>query len=330
MPSKAPDLSKKDMDFLDNYRNSDGSRLTEAQRESLMDRIIRGRTLEIDGDETREQKEPSRTLYRKTPPDSKKGLASFQPPEVFILKYDAFGRELVRKVNEKFRGTKAEMDQELKKDQLIHSIYLLRRLALVTLLYENPALRRIAFPISPLQSERFMQQNRMPKDDEDLDYTENLALVLYDKEGANHMEARYLYESIKEHRQALGLSIDLEQRLLVVDAGLEVDDSFPHKIKPKVLPGITKVFAPEILKMAGRSDDPHFSYGLDNGLPSLSQLRGDRTLVLPISFDKPMRLQVLYRDGPKHLCADGDDYLAEVLADFDPSEYVTFAKVDNA
>lgn len=212
----------------------------------------------------------------------------------FILSYDDYGRELIAKSNELFRGTKAEIPLDKKSSGEVPNMYILKRLALITAIYKTPSLKSMnLWPITPLQSEQLLKDGKLPKPSE---YWEDLGLLLYDfnPNGKNPMEAVTLHKNILERRADLGLSMsDLEKRLLVINAGLEKDTSFPYGVKPVVLPGLTKAYIHETLKKTG--SDYKFEYGLDNGLPSLNQLgKGSRTIYMP-SENENIGLRVLYR-----------------------------------
>ena len=222
-------------------------------------------------------------------------LSQYQPKEVFILTYDDFGKELTRKVNERFKGTQAEIPVNLKLNQTIKRGDILVRSVYLTTILQDEQLRSLGlYPITPLESELLLQQGKLPKDTSN--YWEDLALILYDDsdQGRNPKEAQALKESIRQHQKDLNLSDkDLEQRLLVVNTGLELDSTFRKGVKPVVLPGITKVFVHETLKQTGRK--PKFNYGSENGLPSTTELgTGNRNLLMP-SQNNNLGLRVLYR-----------------------------------
>ena len=128
---------------------------------------------------------------------------------------------------------------------------------------------------------------------------------MYDRSesGQNPQEAKALYNSLKKHRQDLGLSAsDLEQRLIIVSPGLEKDSSMPHGVKPIILPGITQAYTHEVLEKVG--EDHNFDgYGLKGGLPLIKQLeKGDRTLYMPDETED-IGLRVLVRDRGSDLYA---------------------------
>jgi hypothetical protein len=226
----------------------------------------------------------------------KKPKIPVPPEEAFILKYDKLGKELIRKANERFHGTRAEIPAEsLTDNQELENMYILKRLALITAIYNDPNLRNLGIlPITLLESELLLKAGKLPKNPGE--YWEDLALILYDisNEGKNPKEAVALKESIRNHKASLGLSEeDLEKRLLVVNSGLEKNDSFPRGVKPVVLSGITQVYVHPILERTG--SNYNFEYGLENGLPSVNALgAGKRTLYMP-SANENIGLRVLYR-----------------------------------
>ena len=134
-------------------------------------------------------------------------------------------------------------------------------------------------------------------------------MVLYDRSssGRNPKEAQALYDSLKTHRQDLSLSkSDLENRLIVVNPGAEVDSDMPHGVKPIIIPGITQVYQHEVLEKVVGS--PSFDgYGLERGLPLLNQLgSGSRTLCMP-SETSDIGLRLLFRGWYNDLFAGNDD-----------------------
>ena len=326
-------LSKEDENFLNNYRNADGSKLSEAQRESMISIIISGKELDTSPEKEiqalriekpkpiRQPSEAERMLYGNTRlqrelPElqgsleaqgvqiaQEVDLSQYQPQEFFTLKNDDFGRELKRRSNNKFRGTKTEIpDQNLTQNQAIQYMNILRKLALVTTIAEDSELSKLGlYPITPLQSEALLEANRL----RDAQTTwEDLALILYDHsdKGTNFPEAKALYDSIKEHKQDLGLrNGDLEERLLIIHAGLDVDQEFPKRVKPKIIPGVTRVIVHPTLRQTGKNHN--FTYGLENGLPSVQSLgTGSRTLWMP-SQKQDIGLRVLYRNRDLNLNA---------------------------
>jgi len=219
-------------------------------------------------------------------------------PNSFLFSYDGvhgqFFQELIVKNNEFFSGTRAEIP--IGSSGEVKNMHIMKRAGLVTSIYNNPQLRSMnLYPITPAQSEHLLKVGNLPTPG---DNWEDLALVLYDRssEGENPREAQALYESLKKHKQDLGLSnSDLENRLIVVNPGIEKDDGSNYGIKPIVLPGLTQVYPHESLSKVG--EDPEFNgYGLNGGLPLLNRLgSGSRTLYMP-DETKDIGLRVLCRD----------------------------------
>ena len=238
-------------------------------------------------------------LEKDTKPESHSAKKSAKPeiaiPQgVFILKYDMPGKEWITKANEMFAGTAAEIPA-FEKDEEAHTMHFLRRAALTTAAYKNTNLKSAGIlPITPLMSEQLLKAKKTPK--KPGDYWEVLALLLYDRSetGQNPKEAKALYESLKSHMTEMGLSeSDLDERLLIIDAGLEKDEQMPHGARFVALPGLTTAYAHETLKKTGQ--DYNFTYGLEHGLPSANKLgRGKRTLYMP-DENENIGLRVLYR-----------------------------------
>lgn len=214
----------------------------------------------------------------------------------FIFSYDGphkdYFQELIAKHNKIYSGTEAEIPEGDTGE--IHGD-LIKRLGLITTIYNNPQLKSVnLWPITPTQSEILLKAGKLTNPQ---DNWEDLGMILYDKsqKGYNPKEANALYESLKKHRQDLRLSeSDLKNRLIIVNAGAEIDSSMPHGIKPTVLLGLTQVYQHEVLKNVGK-DSNFGGYGLNGGLPLISQLKsGDRTLYMP-DEKKNIGLRVLYR-----------------------------------
>ena len=166
---------------------------------------------------------------------------------------------------------------------------------MVSTIVNNPSLQgRGFYPITPMQSESLLKADKLPNPSK---YWEDLALLLYDTNGNNPQEAQALKESIIQHRTDLGLSQnDLEKRLVVVSAGGEVDSSMPHGVKPIIISGITQVYPHEILDKIGKNHK--FKYGLDKGLPAVSQIgNGNRTLYMPSGDNIGLRVLYRFRDS---------------------------------
>ncbi len=331
-------LPKHILEQLEKERNPDGTLLSKTQIEAKLDIIARFSTLDLGGEKEPEevkirdkskQKSVEEIIYQgRTPqarttrdvqemetnlresgveiiqPEQQIDLSKYQPQEAFIFKYDNFGKELIRRSNLRFTGTKAEIPTiGLKTNHEIQNMHVLKRSALLTTIVEDEELKSLnLYPITPLESEALLQGNKLPKTPST--YWEDLGLVLYDHsdKGANSQEAKALFESIKQYKEELGLrNGDLEKRLLVINPGLDVDNSFSRGVKFKVIPGMTKAYKHEILKQTGKNYK--FSYGLDNGLPPVNQLgRGNRTLYMP-STSENLGLRALFRYGGLYLSA---------------------------
>ncbi len=218
------------------------------------------------------------------------------PNETYIFSYDGqhgqFFQELIANSNERFRGTRAEILTGKRGE--VKNMYAVKRMALVSTIAANPNLRNYGLlPITPMQDECLLKEGRLQGSSK---YREDLGLLLYDtsSNGYNPKESAALKEDIARHRSELGLSqSDLEERLVVVNAGGEPDSSMRFGVKPIIVPGITIVYTHEILNQTGKNHN--FDYGLTKGLPSLSQVgNGKRTLYMP-SETSDIGLRVLYR-----------------------------------
>jgi len=247
---------------------------------------------------------------------------SKNPNESFIMSYDGihgeYFQELISKVNETYAGTKAEIPTGTSGEIQGH---LIKRLGLITTIYDNSNLRSAGLhPITPEQSEYLLQADNLTTPG---DNWEDLAMVLYDlsQNGNNSKEAQAIYNSLKDHRQDLGLSkSDLEKKLVIVNAGIEVDKNMNYGVKPIILPGLTQVYTHEVLEKVGE-DFEFEGYGLDKGLPLLNQLGdGNRTLYMPDETED-IGLRVLYRDGGLDLSAR-----SRYLSDSDSDGRVNFAQ----
>jgi len=243
-------------------------------------------------------------------------------PNSFLFSYDGqngqFFQELIAKNNGAFAGTRAEIPTGSSGE--VKYMHIMKRAGLITSIYNDSQLRSMnLYPITPAQSEHLLKAGNLPNPG---DNWEDLALVLYDKssEGENPREAQALYESLKKHKQDLGLSnSDLENRLIIVNPGIEKDSGSNYGVKPIVLPGLTQVYTHESLSKVG--EDPNFDgYGLNGGLPLLNQLgSGSRTLYMPDETED-IGLRVLFRDWDLDLSAGNWD-----LADGDGFGRVNFA-----
>ena len=221
------------------------------------------------------------------------------PTESFIFSYDhpqhgQFFQELISKVNAVYPGTGAEIPTGTSGEIQGH---LIKRMGLISTIANDSNLRSAGlYPITATQSEHLLQAGKLTNPQNNW---EDFGMVLYDRssDGENPQEAQALYDSLKSHRQELGLSeSDLENRLIVVNPGAEVDSGMPQGVKPIIIPGITQVYQHEVLEKVG--EEPNFDgYGLTGGLPLLNQLgSGSRTLYMPDETED-IGLRALYRDG---------------------------------
>jgi hypothetical protein len=248
------------------------------------------------------------------------------PKESFLFSYNGkhkdYFQELISKVNAIYSGTNAKIPTG-KKGEIQGN--LIKRMALVSTIANDSNLRSAClYPITATQSEYLLQASKStnPKNN-----WEDFGIVLYDrsKEGYNPQEAQAIYDSLKAHRQDLSLSeSDLENRLIIVNPGAEVDSSMPHGVKPIIIPGITQVYTHEVLEKVG--EDPNFEgYGLNGGLPLLNQLgNGSRTLYMP-NETKDIGCRMLYRGRSLGLGARD-----EVLAYSNSGGRVSFAPQGHA
>ena len=241
------------------------------------------------------------------------------PSDVFIFSYDGahkeFTQELIAKSNELFAGTRAEIPTGNSGE--VKNMYIAKRMALVTAIARRPSLRNYGLlPITPMQDECLLKEGRLQNPSK---FWEDLGLILYDTNGENQNESKFLKESIKQHKVELGLNNDdLERRLIIVNPGAEVDKGMTYRIKPIVVPGITQVYAHDILNKTG--ENHIFEYGLDRGLPAIGEIgRGKRTLYMP-SANQNIGLRVLYRGRVLNLDAGDRD-----LAGSDEAGRVNFA-----
>ena len=333
---------------LKEKKNKDGTPLSDVQIEEQLDLIARFRTLDLGQKEEPEQvkinkvekpKSVEASIYQNTRRQNPQtraerdvqdlernlqsngvevvqpiDLSQYQPKEVFILSNEDFGKTLTAKVNEKYQGKvkipNIRTNQEIPVGNIVASS------AYRSVIFENPELSKLGvYPVTPLESESLLQSNNLPSPR--TSWTD-LALLLYDvsNKGCNPKEAEALKESLTKYKSDLNLTDqDLEQRLLIINPGLELDTSFPLGVKLVVLPGLTKAYVHETLKQTGRNHK--FSYGSDNGLPSVSELeKGSRNLYMPVET-KDIGLRVLCRNRDLNLDAgnwglDGSDEVGRV------------------
>ena len=191
----------------------------------------------------------------------------------FLLRYDKFGNDLVRRVNEKFAGTPIEIP--LLQDGVVPYIDIFRRAAIVTVLTEDKELRKMnLLPITPVQSERFSQLGMLEEtvygdgveelglifcsgckfEDGEVVYRYGLPSQKLNKVPNVPSDldplSRHLYESIHKHREEYGLKQnDLQDflRVLVVNPGLEKSNETEHGVAFVILPGVTEIHKPELL-----------------------------------------------------------------------------------
>jgi len=261
-------------------------------------------------------------VRQRAPPSQSSTNFSANPDGSFLFSYEGehkdFFQELITKVNAIYLGTGAEIPTGTSGEVQGH---LIKRMGLISTIANDSNLRSVGlYPITATQSEYLLKEGKLTNPEYNW---EDFGMVLYDRNqnGKNPKEAQALYDSLKSNRQDLNLSLsDLENRLIVVNPGAEIDSSMPHGVKPIIIPGITQVYQHEVLEKVG--EDPNFEgYGLEGGLPLLNQLgRGSRTLYMP-NETSDIGLRVLYRNGGLGLDARGDG-----LADSNEHGRVNFAR----
>jgi len=259
---------------------------------------------------------------RPTTPTPQPNNFPTNPDSSFLFSYDGehgqFFQELIAKANAIYSGTGAEIPVGTSGEIQGH---LIKRMGLISTIANDSNLRSASLhPITATQSEYLLKEGKLTNSE---DNWEDFGMVLYDRSssGRNPKEAQVLYDSLKAHRTDLGLSeSDLENRLIVVNPGAEVDSSMPHGVKPIIIPGITQVYQHEVLEKVG--EDPSFDgYGLEGGLPLLNQLgSGSRTLYMP-NETSDIGLRLLCRGGDHDLDARSDD-----LANSSSDGRVNFAR----
>jgi len=157
---------------------------------------------------------------------------------------------------------------------------LIKRMGLISTIAIDSSLKSAGLhPITATQSEYLLKEGKLTNQRNNW---EDLALLLYDTNGCNPKEAQALYDSLIAYKTDLGLSqSDLENRLIVINPGAEVDSSMPYGVKPIIIPGITQVYQHEVLEKVGENQS-FYGYGLEGGLPLLNQLgSGSRILYIP-------------------------------------------------
>jgi len=228
------------------------------------------------------------------------------PNESFIFSYDGphkdFFQELITKNNKVYSGTNAKIPTGTSGEIQGN---LIKRMGLISTIANDSNLRSYnLWPITATQSEYLLQAGKLSHPENNW---EDFGMVLYDRSqnGWNPKEAQAIYESLKKHRQDLGLSqSDLESKLIIVNVGAEVDSSMLYNVRPKVLLGITQVYQHEVLEKVGE-DTSFDGYGLNGGLPLLKQLgSGSRTLYIP-GVKSEIGLRLLFRGWDHDLVARG-------------------------
>jgi hypothetical protein len=263
----------------------------------------------------------------KSKPISKVPGANFPnlPDASFIFRYDGehkdFFQELISKANAIYSGTNAKIPTGTSGEIQGN---LIKRMGLISTIANDSNLRSYnLWPITATQSEYLLQAGKLINPG---DNWEDFGMVLYDRSqnGYNPREAQAIYDSLKIHRQDLSLSeSDLENKLIIINPGAEVDSGMPHGVKPIIIPGITQVYQHEVLEKVG--EYPSFEgYGLNGGLPLLNQLgSGSRKLYMPDETSE-IGLRVLFRywghEGHDLGAWDGD------LADSSSDGRVNFAR----
>jgi len=242
--------------------------------------------------------------------------------ESFIMSYDCptnkeFYQELITKVNEVYKGTKAEIPTGTSGEVQGN---LIKRMGIISTIANDSNLRSYGlFPITPAQSEYLLKNGKLTNPG---DNWEDFGMVFYDlsESGSNPKEAKAIYESLKKHRTELGLSESgLEGRLIIANPGSVVDSSMPHGVKPIIIPGITQVYSHDILNETGKNHK--FKEGLKGGLPTKSEIgEGSRTIYMPNETSN-IGVRLLCRDGSLNLGAWYDG-----LADSSSVGRVNFAR----
>ncbi|MBM4103131.1 MAG: hypothetical protein FJ263_03650 [Planctomycetes bacterium] len=196
--------------------------------------------------------------------------------DIFILAHDGqhqeFSRELIRKTNERFEWTGGYIPY--RNTGLVEYVGILQRSGLATTIANDSQLRSYnVWPLTPFQSNEAVKNGNLPQHDK---FAEDMAWVLYDTQAGqysfNLQEANALKKSILEHRDDLKLSKgDLEERLLITNAGLEKDTEMPYGVKPVIIPGITHVCSYRTLN----ADPDHF-INKDDKFHGVYSLRRER------------------------------------------------------
>ncbi len=221
---------------------------------------------------------------------------SRNPDSSFLFSYDGahkdFFQELITKANAVYSKTEAKIPAGKSGEIQGH---LIKRMGLISTIANDSSLRSVGlYPITATQSEYLLKEGKLTNPE---DSWEDFGMVLYDRSqnGYNPKEAQAIYDSLKVHRTDLSLSeSDLENRLIIVNPGAEVDSNMPRGVKPIIIPGITQVYQHEVLEKVGENSS-FDGYGLNGGLPFINQLgSGSRTLSMPDETED-IGLRVLYR-----------------------------------
>ena len=230
------------------------------------------------------------------------------PSESFLFSYDGehkdFFQELIDKSNAVYSGTGAEIPTGTSGEIQGH---LIKRMGLISTIANDSNLRSAGLhPLTATQSEYLLKEGKLTNPENNW---EDFGMVLYDRSsnGYNPQEAQAIYDSLKAYRTDLSLSeSDLENRLIIVNPGAEIDPDMPHGVKPIIIPGITQVYAHEVLEKVGENSSFN-GYGLEGGLPLLNQLgSGDRTLYMPDETED-IGLRALCRGRDLYLYAWNED-----------------------
>lgn len=232
------------------------------------------------------------------------------PPIVFLLRYDGpyqnFTQELIAKYNERFGFGSLKISVETKGE--VEHLSIFQRLGLMTTIYQDSNLRNEnLWPITPSQSEGLFRDGRLTNPKQNW---ENLGLVLYDltDKSKNTKEHLAFLKTLEQHEKEIGLTKkDLEKRVIVINAGLQKDDSLEYGAYPVVLPGLTQFYTHETLEKVG-GNFLFEGFGTEGGLPLLKQIKsqadnkflyknlqtGERVLLMP-EETKDMGLRIMGR-----------------------------------
>lgn len=205
----------------------------------------------------------------------------------FFNTKDEFIDELVYKTTRRFPSLYPNGKQDL-----LQGANILDRLAMESTIYGDFNLQSAQrCLITSQDSELIISRGEHPN----LDRDEYLALILYDRSvnGANGQQAEALHKSICNHRDSLYINQGEEySKLLIQKAGLLKDENMPYGVRISVLPGITQVFASDILNYQGHYLT--FDQALNNGLPTRTATLkgGKRRFITPTLGDNGLRVLV--------------------------------------